>query len=211
MTWSDFYLICFIVGLLLSVFSLVLGDLHLHLHLPFHFHFGHFDFGGMHADVPQGSAGHVASGQLPVINFGTITAFLAWFGGIGYLLTRHSQLYALTALGISIIGGLVGGTVVFLFISRILMKHEHNMDPADYDMVGVLGKITSSVFAGGTGELVYVQDGARHACGARAEDGSAINKGVEVVVTRYEKGIAYVKPWAELAEDEISSSTLEQE
>ena len=35
--------------------------------------------------------------------------------------------------------------------------------------------------------------------GARAESGTAIPKGVEVVVTRYEKGIAYVRPWDELA------------
>jgi hypothetical protein len=33
--------------------------------------------------------------------------------------------------------------------------------------------------------------------GARTEDGSAIDKGAEVVISRYEKGIAYVKPWEE--------------
>jgi hypothetical protein len=44
-------------------------------------------------------------------------------------------------------------------------------------------------------------------CGARAEDGSQILKGTEVVVTRYERGIAYVRPWSEMAgeEDELSS------
>src|SRR5512147_908089 len=104
MTWTDFYLICFVVGLLLSVLSLVLGDLHLHIHLPFHIHFGNFDLGGGHTN---GAGGH-AGGGFPAINFGTVTTFLAWFGGIGYLLTRHSNLYAMAALGVAIIGGLVG-------------------------------------------------------------------------------------------------------
>ena len=35
---------------------------------------------------------------------------------------------------------------------------------------------------------------------ARAETGAAIPKGVEVIVTRYEKGIAYVRPWDELTD-----------
>ena len=34
------------------------------------------------------------------------------------------------------------------------------------------------------------------------EDGTAILKGTEVVVTRYERGIAYVRPWSEMAGEE---------
>lgn len=134
MTWSDFYLICFVVGLLLSALSFVLGNLHLHIHLPFHFHFGHFDFGAPQAHGPAGAHG----GGLPAINFGTITAFLAWFGGIGYLLTRHSNLYALTALGVAILGGFLGASIIFMAISRVLMRHEMQFEPEDCDMVGVL-------------------------------------------------------------------------
>jgi len=47
--------------------------------------------------------------------------------------------------------------------------------------------------------LIYSQEGTRRVAGARAETGAAIPKGTEVVVTRYEKGIAYVRPWEELA------------
>lgn len=75
------------------------------------------------------------------------------------------------------------------------------MDPADYEMVGVLGNISSSIREGGTGELVYAQAGTRRSCGVRAEDGKAIGKGTEVVVTRYDRGIAYVRPWADMASE----------
>jgi len=67
-------------------------------------------------------------------------------------------------------------------------------------MVGVLGKLCVSIRAGGgTGELLYSQMGTRRVCGARSDDGSAIAKGTEVVVTRYEKGIAYVRLWSEMS------------
>ncbi len=68
-------------------------------------------------------------------------------------------------------------------------------------MVGVLGRLSIPIRAGGTGELIYSQEGTRRVAGARSEDGAAIPKGAEVVVTRYEKGIAYVRPWEELASE----------
>ena len=76
------------------------------------------------------------------------------------------------------------------------------MDPADYEMTGVLGRISIPIRACGTGEIIYSQAGTRRTCGARAENGSAISKGTEVVVTRYEKGIAYIRLWTELAGDD---------
>ena len=91
-----------------------------------------------------------------------------------------------------------------------LLRNEKNLDPSDYDMVGVLGRISSSIAAGGTGEIVYSQEGTRHTCGARSEDGGAITKGSEVVVTRYERGIAYVRRWEEIAatdEGEVQSTS----
>ena len=84
---------------------------------------------------------------------------------------------------------------------RDRMRHEEALDPADYDMVGVLGKLSMPIRAGGTGELIYTQGGTRRVAGARAESGAAIAKGTEVVVTRYEKGIAYVRAWDELSGD----------
>jgi hypothetical protein len=63
----------------------------------------------------------------------------------------------------------------------------------------VLGRVSSGIRTAGTGEIIYSQEGVRRCCGARSEMGTAIAKGIEVVVTRYEKGIAYVRPWAEMA------------
>ena len=80
MTWEIFYLVCFILGLLLCVLSLFTGG---HMHGG-HFHFGH------HTHVGHS---HAANGVSPINGF-TITAFLCWFGGIGYLLRTHTGLFA---------------------------------------------------------------------------------------------------------------------
>ncbi|MGB0008826.1 MAG: hypothetical protein WA474_14355 [Candidatus Sulfotelmatobacter sp.] len=217
MTWADFYLVCFAVGFCLSFFSFVFGGARVgRLHLP-HFH-GHI--AGAHiptttmptahapvaARTPVGvkaTAGQAAQqGGVSPFNFVTSTAFLAWFGGTGYLLTRYSGVWVGFGLLASITSGLVGGGIVFLFLSKVLISEDENMDPANYEMVGVLGRICSGIRAGGTGEMIYTQMGTRRVCGARSEDASAIAKGSEVVVTRYEKGIAYVRLWSEMSGDE---------
>lgn len=215
MTWSDFYLICFAVGFCFSFFSFVFGSSRMgKLHLPhFHGHAGHLPIA--HGPVAHTPAGHVAhgathaagGGQAPKgatvspFNPPSLAAFLAWFGGTGYLLTRFSAFWVGTALLLSVIAGLAGGLIIFLFLSKVLIADEEYLDPADFEMVGVLGKLSVPIREGGTGELIYSQMGTRRVCGARSEDGSAIAKGTEVVVTRYEKGIAYVQLWSELSGD----------
>jgi hypothetical protein len=81
------------------------------------------------------------------------------------------------------------------------------MDSADYEMVGVLGRISMPIRENGTGEIIYSQAGTRRTCGARSESGRALEKGAEIVVTRYDKGIAYVRLWDEMNdEDEVATS-----
>jgi membrane protein implicated in regulation of membrane protease activity len=194
MNWADFYLVCFLVGFGLSALSLVAGSAHVHLphlHLP-HFH-------GFH--IPQGP-GVVRGGvELPWLNFGTIAAFLAWFGGIGYVLERYYSVWFLAALGMAILSGIAAASVVFWFLTKVLLSREAPLDPSDYDMLGVLGRLSLPIREGGIGELIYSQQGTRRVAGARSEDGIPIPRGVEVIVTRYEKGIAYVRPWVDPADE----------
>ena len=195
MTWSDFYLICFALGFILSLLSL-LGSAHLHLpHIDFHI--------GGHAHAPH--AGGAGGGEVAPINFGTVAAFLAWFGGAGYLLARFYSFWFLIAFGLACLSGLAGAAIVFFFLAKILIRKDEELDPADYDMVGVLGTVSSSIRPSGTGELIFLQAGARRATPARSEDGLEIDKGTEVVVTRYERGIAYVRPWEELTNSSVLS------
>jgi membrane protein implicated in regulation of membrane protease activity len=188
MTWSNFYLTCFLVGFGLSALALLAGSVH--LHLP-HLHFHH----GIH--LPHGPRAQ----SLPWFNFGTLAAFLAWFGGTGYLLEHYYGVWFVAALAFATLSGLAAAAAVFWFLAKVLMAREAALDPADYDMVGVLGRLSLPIRQGGTGELIYSQEGTRRVAGARSEDDRAIARGAEVIVTRYEKGIAYVRPWEDPADE----------
>ena len=105
MTWSDIYLLCFLVGFSLSVLSFVAGAVH--IHLPFKMHFPFHGGGHRRVDVDMSSAAMAGcrprfgqprercgcAGRVPWqrtiawFNPTTAMAFLAWFGGVGYILT----------------------------------------------------------------------------------------------------------------------------
>jgi len=192
MTWSDVYLFCFAAGFLFSLVGILGGGAH------FHVHGHHVPAGGHHV-----GGSHVVRGRAAMSPFNPVTmaAFLAWFGGVGFLLTRYSSLWVVPALAIAAASGVVGAGALFLFLTRVLVSADENLDPADFVMTGVLGKVSSHIREGGTGEIIYSQGGTRRACGARSDTGQAIPKETDVIVTRYEHGIAYVRRWTELAGD----------
>ena len=199
MNVEDIYLLCFAVGALWSFAALLLGRIHAG-------NFGHSHIGHSHA----GQAGHVRTGRgapvgakylkhgaaasLHLLNPSCAAVFLAWFGGVGYLLERHTGLGFWAGLCIAAALGLTGAWILASLI-RFLTSREQPLDPADYEIVGVLGRISAPIRKGGVGELIYIRDGARRALSARSEDGQAIGRNEEAVVIRYEKGIAYVRAW----------------
>ena len=200
MTWETFYATCFVVGLLLSVLSLFGGALHLHLPKGLHLHTGVHGLHGHSASSRGGS----------YFNAATITVFLAWFGGTGFLLTRHSSIWALLALGLSSASGLAGAGIVFWFMFKVLLAHEKDLDPTDYDMIGVLGRVSSTVREGGIGEMIFSQEGVRRSASIRSESGKPIPRGTEVVVTQYKGGVAYVRPWEEMSQMDSASISMER-
>jgi membrane protein implicated in regulation of membrane protease activity len=197
MTWESFYLICFLVGLALSAVSLLGGMGHFggHMHLP---HVGHVHH-AVHTAGASHPAGPSARGgaNVPWWNAFSIMIFLCWFGAAGYLLTRYGSFVALVVLVLAAICGFAGGAIIFLFLTKVLLPHERELTADETEVVGAVGHVSSAIRAGGIGEVVYVQLGARCSVPARSENGEPIQKQEEVYVVSYEKGIAYVKRWNE--------------
>jgi membrane protein implicated in regulation of membrane protease activity len=217
---AAFFLVCFFVGLLFTVgsFFLNMG------HGAFHAHDGHFDhdlhthFGGGqagHDDAPGATAGGPASGghdgtvksQLQqsgpsFFNLSSAMAFLTWFGGAGYILRIYYGAWLPVAVGIAFLAGVIGAALVFFFLSRVLFASQRVLDPRDYYLPGTLARVTSPIRAGGTGEVVYTKGDTRQVSGARSLDGREIERGAEVVIMRYERGLAYVQRWDDLMREE---------
>jgi len=185
---SSLFLGCFTFGFLFTVISGLLGA----------FSGGHdFHIPGLHAH--GGHAGGHHHGHPSPFNAGTIAAFLTWFGGAGYLLTRYSGFAALSIIAIASVVGLVGGALVFAFLAKFINPRLTVLAPEDFQMQGIVAKVTSTIQPGGTGEIVYTLGGTRHSDGARAETGERLDRGTEVVILRVEKGIAYVDRWSKFA------------
>ena len=207
MHWETFYFVCFLAGLFLSTLSLLgcMGHFggHVHVHVP-HVHVPHATHmpgighvahgGGATHDVGHGSA------SLPWWNTFSIMIFLCWFGAAGCLLTRYGGFMAGLVVVLAGICGLAGGAIVFFFLTKVMMPHEHELTADETDVVGAVGRVTSTIRAGGTGEIVYEQLGARYSAPARSEDGEAIQREDEVFVVHYERGVAYVRRWEDLPE-----------
>jgi hypothetical protein len=201
MSWETFYLICFALGLSLTVLSML--GVFSHLHLPGHV--GGHAVGHVHGHLPhvRGSAHSEVS---PVNGF-TLAAFLCWFGGCGYLLTRFGSFVMPVVLGVATITGLAGAAILFWFLARVLAPHERELTAADTDIIGALGRVSGTIRSDGMGEIQFSQNGARRFAVARSEAGVAIPRDVEVVVMRYEQGIAWVRRWDEVSEGLMSSGT----
>jgi hypothetical protein len=204
MTLSSFYLICFLAGLTFSVLTFLAGAVHIHIHLPFHAHLPvhggsvHVGHGGTSGSSNAGAArgGSLRGGShVSWFNASTIMAFFAWFGGAGYILTRTSHLVAAVSLGLSVLAGLVAGTIVYRFMLKLTYAGDSLMLDEDYRIEGCVGTLSLPIRQQGTGEVIFSLGGVRQCAGARSEDGALVEKGAEVVIERYEKGIAYVKRW----------------
>lgn len=198
MTLPDFFLGCFVFGLLWSAATFLLGGLHLpahHGHAHLHAHqFHHLNGKGAHG--PRSSWSHY------FLSAHTLAIFLAWMGGCGYLLIRHATLSLLLVLIISITVGIAGAAALASFL-RLLSSRDFTLDAADHDLIGTLGRISAPIRAGGTGEMIFTHDGARRSVFVRSENGSALDRHHEVVITDYRNGIAYVRTWDALTAEPL--------
>lgn len=181
----------FLFGVLFTVGTLLLGI------ADVGFHSG-ADHGG---DVGADIGGELIAG---LFNLTSILAFITWFGGIGYLFRNAVGWNAFVSLILGLGGGLVAAFAVSWFVVKVLRPGGKELDPADYETVGVVAKVTSGIREGGYGEIVYELGGTRQVASAKSASPQAISFGTEVVVLRVEKGVAVVEPFADLLANELA-------
>jgi hypothetical protein len=176
-------------------------------------HVGHL---GGHGGVSAGHAAHAAhvgehgeaDGLMPV-NPTTVLTFLTWFGGAGYVLRNfYGAVAAVSLVGAGVVG-IIGASLVFVFLLKVLLPHQAEMREEDYDPVGSVGRVTVAIRDGGVGEVVYTRGGTRRSAGARSKDGHALQRGTEVVIANYDRGVAYVEPWTEFVSSERRRAAAE--
>jgi hypothetical protein len=211
---ANLFLSFFLFGLLFTIASVALGFVsggdagHAHGHAGGHA--GHADAGGGHhvhvplpgqhdVDIHVGGHSHdvehAGSHDGPsIFNMPTIMAFITWFGGVGYLLRQDLALNGYVASVLALVSGVIGGGLMFVLLARVLWPMMSKpLENKDYHLPGTSARVVSPIREGGVGEIIYSKDGYRFTAGARSIDESAIARGVEVVIIKYEKGLAYVQ------------------
>ncbi len=166
----------FLFGLLFTVGTLLIGAV---------------DAGIDHAAGHGSDSGSISH----LFNVSSLLAFVTWFGGVGYATRNGLGFPWILAIPLGILGGIFAAVIVTRFIQKFLLSADDSMDPAKFERVGVLAKVTSSIRAGGVGEIVWEQQGSRMVTSARAVDGEPIARGTEVVVLKVERGMAVVEPF----------------
>ncbi len=211
---ETFFLVCFTFGALFTVASVVLGFAGGAMHVGGIGHGVPAGHGGLAGHGGHGHIGHVPAtdGQsghhmghtdgdgvhqgLPLLNVSSLVAFLTWFGAAGFLLLRFASWPApLAAIG-GVAAGLAGAVLIASFLG-VLLRGEREMDPRDYRLEGTIARVTVTIPAGGTGEIVFSKAGSRRSEAARNLTGAPIPRGAEVVVIEYAHGVASVQPWDE--------------
>lgn len=189
---TSVFAVCFALGLILALISFVAGVGHFgHAHV----HLGHAHGNNAHPGGHNSTGGERGEG-VSFLNLSSVTIFVTWFGAIGFSLRLAGGLGLFLVVAFAVIGGVAGAYAVYLFLAKFLLKGQSKpMTASDTYMPGTVARVTSQINAGGVGEIVYVHLGTRRSCGAKATDGAQISKGTQVIILRYEKGIAYVKPF----------------
>jgi hypothetical protein len=175
---NTFYLICFVLGFVLSVLAGFSGLGRVHL--------GHVHNGHLHSHH---------QGSLSALNGFTFPAFLCWFGGAGYLLRNYSSLITLVTLLLASVAGSIAATFMYVVLFKLLLPHERILSEEDTCMDGIVARVSDAIRPdGGTGEILFTQLDTRRSAAARSESGASIPRDTEVIVLRYVRGIAFVIP-----------------
>lgn len=180
------FALCFLAGLLLSVYVMLHGV--------------------ERGPAPSARAPHEATGAhdprtepRPLVNRQNVAACLTVFGAAGYLLLRFSPLGSLAVLALAALAGAAAfGLSGVLLNAWALPSARREVVDDRYLMQGHPATVTQAIPAGGDGEIAYESDGRRWMVTARSWDGAAIERGAEVAIDRVEGGVAFVEQWAQV-------------
>lgn len=133
--------------------------------------------GDLGADI---GGGEFADG---VVNLHTISAFLAGFGSLGWLLSGYFGVDPM----ISAIGGVAGGVPLagmVVWIGTLMQKQAGSSNYRLEDLIGTEAVVTLAMGPGAVGYVQYAKGGSTHRTIARPARDEVISIGTIVEITR---------------------------
>lgn len=116
----------------------------------------------------------------------TLAAAALWFGGIG-LIAEGNQF----ALILAVLAALAGAALIRGVFGALIRA---GTAPLSSTAEGAIATVNATIRPDGLGEVIYTLEGLHRSVAAQSEDGLVIPRGTSVVITRRERGIAWVEP-----------------
>lgn len=186
---NAFYIICMSIGILLSLFALILGSGHGTSHAPHAIHgSAHADMHIHHGQVSEESA---SSNRVPLLNINALFAFLIGFGAAGLIAYGKMKAAMFSLIPAIIVGGICWYIVRKLL--AVMLKGQSNfLTTSLEDIIGVTGTVSSGLSEQRIGEVIYTFEGNNRAIPAKHKYSGEIAKGEEVVIIDIVNGVAVV-------------------
>ncbi|MFL5626941.1 MAG: hypothetical protein ACJ788_15265 [Ktedonobacteraceae bacterium] len=140
---------------------------------------------------------------LSYINLTTIVLFLLGFGFLGYVFHNTAHLVLPLTLMLAVLGGGVVVALMLMLLNRIFGDTDVSTEQDVADRTGLLGKVSIPIPENSLGEILYTSPGGlRKSIPARSTDGRRLERGQEVVVVNYQRGVAEVDTWEHFMNEE---------
>ncbi len=168
------YGVCFGVGLLFAILSLLFGQLgHAHFEV-------HHDGAGGHAEAGFGT--HDMPG-FEAVGPTTIATFITAFGGLGMILTQNDSLHRFSGF-LAAVGAFGIAALVAWGFSFVFRWAQGSSEGRVAEVNGLTATVITPITPDRVGEIAYIQSGTRYSAPARAENGAAFANGATVKITR---------------------------
>jgi hypothetical protein len=142
------------------------------------------------------------------VNPTSIVLFLLGFGFFGYVFHNTANLALPFSLLLAAVGGVFIAAVILALLTRVFGDAEANTIQDVSDRTGLLGKVSMTIQENNIGEILYTSPGGMHkSIPARSIDGRRVERGQEVVVLNYQRGIADVDTWEHFINEESNVET----
>jgi membrane protein implicated in regulation of membrane protease activity len=131
------------------------------------------------------------------ISLPSVAAFLTFFGLVGYLVSRFTELSTLVRVIIAAAAGGLGVVGVLALIKAwAVPSARREVVDERFVLMGHLARVTKPIGEAEAGEIVYEVDGVPYTAAAMSLNRDALEAGTDVVIERVEDGVAHVEEWA---------------
>lgn len=133
----------------------------------------------------------------PYLNLPGVAALLVALGAVGYLLVRNSSLQSFSIGVIALVAGALGWVGMTILMAKWALRPEAAGGHGDADEIqGQPGVVTVSIGVNEAGAVRYSHLGHSHEVPARNIDAEELPAGTEIVIDRFDGGVAIVEKWA---------------